>query len=75
MKIAISIQVFSLLSTVYACDGHDNPTHDRRSVAPSTVTPPKSALIWGDINILHTTDTHGWLLGHQKKTFPEPNYR
>jgi hypothetical protein len=24
--------------------------------------------------VLHTTDSHGWLLGHQKSSFPEPNY-
>ncbi|KAJ6537409.1 Metallo-dependent phosphatase-like protein [Mycena vulgaris] len=28
----------------------------------------------GSFNILHTTDSHGWLLGHQKMSFPEPNY-
>ncbi|CAE7188580.1 unnamed protein product [Rhizoctonia solani] len=26
------------------------------------------------INILHTSDTHGWLLGHTKNQWPEPNY-
>ena len=31
-------------------------------------------LEWGDVNILHTTYTHRWLLGHQKVSFPEPNY-
>ncbi|PIL33613.1 hypothetical protein GSI_04236 [Ganoderma sinense ZZ0214-1] len=31
-------------------------------------------LVWGDVNIIHTTDSHGWLLGHQKTSFPEPNY-
>lgn len=40
-----------------------------------SVTPPSRPLQWGDINIIHTTDTHGWLLGHQKTSFPEPNYR
>jgi hypothetical protein len=24
--------------------------------------------------VIHTTDSHGWLLGHQKAAFPEPNY-
>jgi 2',3'-cyclic-nucleotide 2'-phosphodiesterase (5'-nucleotidase family) len=38
------------------------------------ISPPSRPLPWGDINILHTTDSHGWLLGHQKKSFPEPNY-
>ncbi|THV06273.1 hypothetical protein K435DRAFT_645636, partial [Dendrothele bispora CBS 962.96] len=35
---------------------------------------PTRPLQWGDINFIHTTDTHGWLLGHQKTSFPEPNY-
>lgn len=35
---------------------------------------PKGPLEWGDINILHTSDTHGWLLGHTKNHWPEPNY-
>lgn len=32
------------------------------------ISPPKHSefreLIWGDLNILHTTDTHGWYAGH-----------
>ncbi|KAJ8105838.1 hypothetical protein ONZ43_g7264 [Nemania bipapillata] len=31
---------------------------------------PSSALEWGQLNFLHTTDTHGWLEGHLK----EKNY-
>src|SRR4051794_6135815 len=31
---------------------------------------PNRPLEWGQINFLHTTDTHGWLAGHSK----EPNY-
>jgi 2',3'-cyclic-nucleotide 2'-phosphodiesterase (5'-nucleotidase family) len=31
---------------------------------------PNRPLEWGQINFLHTTDTHGWLSGHVK----EPNY-
>ncbi|CED84330.1 5' nucleotidase [Phaffia rhodozyma] len=31
-------------------------------------------LQWGDVNFISTTDTHGWLVGHQKSSFPEPNY-
>ncbi|KAI0301732.1 Metallo-dependent phosphatase-like protein [Multifurca ochricompacta] len=40
----------------------------------STQTIPHRKLVWGDVNIIHTTDTHGWLLGHQKLVPPEPNY-
>ncbi|KAK2463089.1 hypothetical protein APHAL10511_004744 [Amanita phalloides] len=46
-----------------------------RRLAPSSpLNPPSRPLQWGDVNIIHTTDTHGWLLGHQKTSFPEPNY-
>jgi len=31
---------------------------------------PRGPLEWGQINFIHTTDTHGWLEGHLK----EPNY-
>ncbi|KAI9789563.1 MAG: hypothetical protein M1816_005970 [Peltula sp. TS41687] len=33
-------------------------------------TGPRGPLAWGQINFLHTTDTHGWLEGHLK----EENY-
>ncbi|KAG1855328.1 Metallo-dependent phosphatase-like protein [Suillus subalutaceus] len=36
--------------------------------------PPHRPLIWGDLNVIHTTDTHGWLLGHQKLSWAEPYY-
>ena len=39
------------------------------------LTLPYRPLVWGDFNVIHTTDTHGWLLGHQKSSWPEPNYR
>jgi 2',3'-cyclic-nucleotide 2'-phosphodiesterase (5'-nucleotidase family) len=38
--------------------------------ALSAVTQPRAPLEWGQINFLHTTDTHGWLEGHLK----EQNY-
>ncbi|KAF8761636.1 ser thr protein phosphatase [Rhizoctonia solani] len=45
-------------------------------ICEAKLTPgqPKGPLPWGDINILHTSDTHGWLLGHTKNQWPEPNY-
>ncbi|PFH52207.1 hypothetical protein AMATHDRAFT_2449 [Amanita thiersii Skay4041] len=46
----------------------------KRAKPSPLLLPPKRPLVWGDINIIHTTDTHGWLLGHQKASFPEPNY-
>ncbi|KAK4686880.1 hypothetical protein P7C73_g3242, partial [Tremellales sp. Uapishka_1] len=35
---------------------------------------PQRPLEWNDVNFLSTSDTHGWLLGHQHATWPEPNY-
>lgn len=32
--------------------------------APRAVPAPLRDLQWGQLNILHTTDTHGWLAGH-----------
>ena len=61
------LALLALVPAAYADSG------DQGSV-PS-LTPPSRPLQWGDINIIHTTDTHGWLLGHQKSSFPEPNYR
>ncbi|KAI5455005.1 hypothetical protein NCC49_002280 [Naganishia albida] len=39
-----------------------------------TLPLPAKPLVWGDVNFIHTTDIHGWLLGHQHKTWPEPHY-
>ncbi|KAJ8125255.1 hypothetical protein O1611_g8383 [Lasiodiplodia mahajangana] len=38
--------------------------------APAPVAAPMRELEWGQINILHTTDIHGWLGGHLQ----EPQY-
>jgi 2',3'-cyclic-nucleotide 2'-phosphodiesterase (5'-nucleotidase family) len=38
--------------------------------AQNATTSPSGPLEWGQINFLHTTDTHGWLEGHIK----EQNY-
>ncbi|EOR00990.1 hypothetical protein E3P77_01782 [Wallemia ichthyophaga] len=35
--------------------------------------PPSRSIEWGEYNFLHTTDIHGWLAGHKKKSAPEPN--
>ncbi|KAI8966434.1 ser/Thr protein phosphatase family [Daldinia sp. FL1419] len=38
--------------------------------APAPVAAPMRDLEWGQINFIHTTDTHGWLGGHLQ----EPQY-
>lgn len=60
---------------VFACGDEHAHVHQRRGYPSAELPVPSRPLQWGDINILHTTDTHGWLLGHQKTSFPEPNYR
>jgi 2',3'-cyclic-nucleotide 2'-phosphodiesterase (5'-nucleotidase family) len=32
--------------------------------AAKPVAAPMRNLTWGQLNVLHTTDTHGWLGGH-----------
>lgn len=41
-----------------------------RTSAENATTGPRGPLEWGQINFIHTTDTHGWLEGHLK----EQNY-
>ncbi|TKA79736.1 hypothetical protein B0A55_04370 [Friedmanniomyces simplex] len=68
-----------LLSTTYACESCEHPERDvvlTRNVrrmqpdAQNATTLPRAPLAWGQLNFLHTTDTHGWLEGHLK----EKNY-
>lgn len=35
--------------------------------AQDAATPPKKPLNWGEINFIHTSDSHGWLEGHIKE--------
>lgn len=38
--------------------------HAAQPGAVSPVAAPMRDLTWGQLNFLHTTDTHGWLGGH-----------
>jgi 2',3'-cyclic-nucleotide 2'-phosphodiesterase (5'-nucleotidase family) len=73
----------SIVAPVLACEGYHScygPLKDdvvlTRNVrrmqpdAQNATTTPKAPLEWGQINFMHTTDTHGWLEGHIK----EQNY-
>ncbi|CAM1506093.1 Fc.00g057340.m01.CDS01 [Cosmosporella sp. VM-42] len=44
--------------------------HAAQPGAVEPVASPMRDLTWGQLNFLHTTDTHGWLGGH----FQEPQY-
>ncbi|ODA82598.1 hypothetical protein RJ55_01105 [Drechmeria coniospora] len=72
----------ALLTGVLACGDSDScygPTNAVEHVrqvkrmqpgVPHAAYGPKGPLEWGQVNFLHTTDTHGWLEGHLK----EKNY-
>jgi len=60
---------------LHARDTHARDYMERREHPRVPLTPPYRPLVWGDLNVIHTTDTHGWLLGHQKTSLAEPNYR
>ena len=62
-----------------ACESCYGPSEDAVHVrhvkrmqpdAQNATDPPRGPLAWGQINFIHTTDTHGWLEGHLK----EQNY-
>ena len=82
--IGVVLALLNLASTVVvrACgDDHDH-AHDRvkrgsagAGLGPAwSIAAPTRPLEWGELNVIHTTDSHGWLLGHQKSSVPEPNY-
>ncbi|KAL0948026.1 hypothetical protein HGRIS_010652 [Hohenbuehelia grisea] len=74
MVAQLLLTILSALAAVRGCDDNDAHNHGKRPTPLIPLTPPSRPLEWGDINIIHTTDSHGWLLGHQKESFPEPNY-
>jgi 2',3'-cyclic-nucleotide 2'-phosphodiesterase (5'-nucleotidase family) len=75
VRLSFSFSLFATLfpAAVNACGGHDHAL-EKRLPPPVPLERPTRPLEWGDINVIHTSDSHGWLLGHQKTTFPEPNY-
>lgn len=69
--------LLALCAAALACPGEEeghNHVH-KREFPQVPLPPPTRPLQWGDVNFIQTTDSHGWLLGHQKLSFPEPNYR
>ncbi|KAL2863108.1 Metallo-dependent phosphatase-like protein [Aspergillus lucknowensis] len=59
-KSLVSLSAFSAFSAVLAT----------QPSAPDPIPAPLRDLKWGQLNFLHTTDTHGWLAGHLQ----EPSY-
>lgn len=61
----------ALSATVHACEPCEHPERDvvlTRNVrrmqpeAIDAVSQPRAPLEWGQLNFLHTSDTHGWLV-------------
>ena len=74
-KLALALAVLLAVGIVSACPGDDHShSHAKREFPQVPITPPSRPLVWQDLNVIHTTDTHGWLLGHQHLSEPEPNY-
>jgi 2',3'-cyclic-nucleotide 2'-phosphodiesterase (5'-nucleotidase family) len=63
----------SIVSACSSCEGGVKtsvyPRFTRRMQPESldTTTQPKGPLNWGEINFIHTSDSHGWLEGHIKE--------
>lgn len=72
--------VLLLATAAAACDSscygpanygiHTRLVRRQQPEALNATTSPRAPLEWGQLNFLHTTDTHGWLEGHLK----EQNY-
>ncbi|KAL3469371.1 Metallo-dependent phosphatase-like protein [Aspergillus californicus] len=63
MKSSLNTLILSALSALAAVQAI-------QPSAPDPITAPLRELKWGQLNFLHTTDTHGWLAGHLQ----EPSY-
>ncbi len=79
MQTNILLSLLAIVFRVLACGNCYGPKSDItltrhvRRMQPSALNAtvsPLRALEWGQLNFLHTTDTHGWLEGHIK----EQNY-
>ncbi|KAL3421794.1 calcineurin-like phosphoesterase [Phlyctema vagabunda] len=79
MRSSSLLTLAATLGLSAACDSCYGPSsavvHERnvRRMQPgasNATSGPKAPLEWGQINFMHTTDTHGWLEGHIK----EQNY-
>jgi len=70
LNLAVGI---SSVSACSSCEGEEEPSvypRIMRRMQPGAVdaaTKPSGPLNWGEINFLHTSDSHGWLEGHIKE--------
>ena len=61
----------ALVTAAYACEPCEHPERDvvlTRNVrrmqpeASKAISEPRAPLDWGQLNFMHTRDTHGWLV-------------
>lgn len=70
LKLTLAISAASACSS---CDGEEEPaayprfTRRMQPGAVNATTEPRGPLHWGQINFIHTSDSHGWLEGHIKE--------
>ncbi|UZJ56308.1 hypothetical protein CBS101457_005628 [Exobasidium rhododendri] len=74
--LATAFLLFALVASAVACPDHDE--HESTHLSRRDTQRSSGGLIrplqWGDVQILHTTDIHGWYQGHMKSSEPEPDY-
>ena len=79
MRISTIVSLLAAIVPALTCEDCYGPHNDAAHVrnvrrmqpgAQNATSLPRSPLAWGQLNFLHTTDTHGWLEGHIK----EQNY-
>ncbi|KAI7870933.1 Ser/Thr protein phosphatase family protein [Spinellus fusiger] len=63
MLIGQFLLLSTLASTALCHGGHSFKKREQPGV-PKTPALDLEPLNWGDVNFIHTTDTHGWLEGH-----------
>ena len=75
MKVLLLISALSWAALpAFGCENcqgeHVRNVRRMQPGAQNATVAPRGPLAWGQLNFLHTTDTHGWLEGHLK----EQNY-
>lgn len=77
----LSAIFFFLVVSIHACPEHEHHPGQQHFTASRIANSKKSTgglirpLQWGDVQIIHTTDIHGWYMGAINfSSQPEPNY-
>ncbi|CAE6490743.1 unnamed protein product [Rhizoctonia solani] len=66
----LSVTGLAMAKPVNLVQSESDPHNDPSQGIP----PPTRPLDWGDVNVLHTTDIHGWLSGHKRENYPEMSW-